>query len=492
MSQMMLLSQLLPDVVLSHDPSITGLVLDSRAVRPGNAFVAIAGFGAHGLGFVDQARAAGAAAILFEPPAPAELPAPADAIAVPGLRTRMGAMADQFHGQPSRAMTMVGVTGTNGKTSTVQLLAQAWHLLGTASGSIGTLGVGLYGDVVPTGFTTPLVLQMHEVLAQLRDQGARAVAMEVSSHALDQGRVDAVHYDVAVFTNLTRDHLDYHGDMAQYGAAKAKLFHRAGLKAAVVNLDDSFGSELLRTVDAGVVRIGVSSRGAQQATLRADSLKLDGRGIAFDLVVDGARHPVQSPLLGRFNVDNLLAVAGVLHTLGHAPEAIAALVSQLQPIAGRMNRLGGERGLPTVVVDYAHTPDALEQALQSLQGHLQGRLFCVFGCGGERDAGKRPQMAAIAERLAQKVIVTDDNPRGEDGDAIVADILAGFTAPDAVTVQRNRARAIGLAVKLAGPGDIVLLAGKGHEPYQEVRGVKHDFDDTLVAAAALSAKEAIL
>jgi UDP-N-acetylmuramoyl-L-alanyl-D-glutamate--2,6-diaminopimelate ligase len=492
MSQMMLLSQLLPDVVLSHDPSITGLVLDSRAVRPGNAFVAIAGFGAHGLGFVDQARAAGAAAILFEPPAPAELPAPADAIAVPGLRARMGAMADQFHGQPSRAMTMVGVTGTNGKTSTVQLLAQAWHLLGTASGSIGTLGVGLYGDVVPTGFTTPLVLQMHEVLAQLRDQGARAVAMEVSSHALDQGRVDAVHYDVAVFTNLTRDHLDYHGDMAQYGAAKAKLFHRAGLKAAVVNLDDSFGSELLRTVDAGVVRIGVSSRGAQQATLRADSLKLDGRGIAFDLVVDGARHPVQSPLLGRFNVDNLLAVAGVLHALGHAPEAIATLVSQLQPIAGRMNRLGGERGLPTVVVDYAHTPDALEQALQSLQGHLQGRLFCVFGCGGERDAGKRPQMAAIAERLAQQVIVTDDNPRGEDGDAIVADILAGFTAPDAVTVQRNRARAIGLAVKLAGPGDIVLLAGKGHEPYQEVRGVKHDFDDTLVAAAALSAKEAIL
>jgi len=496
MSQMMLLSQLLPDVVLSHDPSITGLVLDSRAVRPGNAFVAIAGFGAHGLGFVDQARAAGAAAILFEPPAPAELPAPADAIAVPGLRTRMGGMADQFHGHPSRAMTMVGVTGTNGKTSTVQLLAQAWHLLGTASGSIGTLGVGLYGDVVPTGFTTPLVLQMHEVLAQLRDQGAKAVAMEVSSHALDQGRVDAVHYDVAVFTNLTRDHLDYHGDMAQYGAAKAKLFHRAGLKAAVVNLDDSFGSELLRTVDAGIARIGVSSRGAQQATLRADSLKLDGRGIAFDLVVDGARHPVQSPLLGRFNVDNLLAVAGVLHALGHAPAAIAALVSQLQPIAGRMNRLGGERGLPTVVVDYAHTPDALEQALQSLQGHLQGhlqgRLFCVFGCGGERDAGKRPQMAAIAERLAQQVIVTDDNPRGEDGDAIVADILAGFTAPDAVTVQRNRARAIGLAVKLAGPGDIVLLAGKGHEPYQEVRGVKHDFDDTLVAAAALNAKEAIL
>ncbi len=491
MSQTMLLSQLIPDVALGHDPSITGLVLDSRAVRPGNAFVAIAGFGAHGLGFVDQARANGAAAILFEPPAPIELPAPADAIAVPGLRARMGAMADQFHGQPSRALTMVGVTGTNGKTSTVQLLAQAWHLLGTASGSIGTLGVGLYGHVIPTGFTTPLVLQMHEVLAQLRDDGAQAVAMEVSSHALDQGRVDAVHYDVAVFTNLTRDHLDYHGDMVQYGAAKARLFHREGLKAAVVNLDDSFGSELLRTVDAGVQQIGLSSRGAQQATLRADSLKLDGRGIAFDLVVDGARNPVQSPLLGRFNVDNLLAVAGALFALGHRPAAIAALLSQLQPIAGRMNRLGGERGLPTVVIDYAHTPDALEQALGSLHDHLAGRLVCVFGCGGERDTGKRPQMAAIAEKLADVVIVTDDNPRGEDGDAIVADIVAGLSSPAAATVQRDRATAIATAIGLAGAGDIVLIAGKGHEPYQEVHGVQHAFDDTDVAGRVLASRQGV-
>jgi len=489
MSQTMLLSQLIPDVALSHDPSITGLVLDSRAVRPGNAFVAIAGFGAHGLGFVDQARANGAAAILFDPPAPVELPAPTDAIAVPGLRNRMGAMADQFHGHPSRVMTMVGVTGTNGKTSTVQLLAQAWHLLGTRSGSIGTLGVGLYGDVVPTGFTTPLVLQMHEVLAQLRDGGAQAVAMEVSSHALDQGRVDAVHYDVAVFTNLTRDHLDYHGDMAQYGAAKAKLFHRDGLKAAVVNLDDSFGSELLRTVGETVRPIGVSSRGAAQATLRADSLTLDGRGIAFDLVVDGQRHPVQSPLLGRFNVDNLLAVAGALYALGHAPEAIAALLSQLQPIAGRMNRLGGEGGLPTVVVDYAHTPDALEQALTSVQGHLAGRLVCVFGCGGDRDATKRPLMGQAAQKNADCVLVTSDNPRSEVPDRIIDQILAGMQPGENLQSQADRAAAIAQAVAHASERDVVLIAGKGHEDYQETAGQRHPFSDMAEAHKALAARE---
>lgn len=493
MSPQMLLSQLLPDVALrGHDPLVTGLVQDSRAVRPGNVFVAIGGFGAHGLGFVEQARAAGASAIVFEPPAPDGLPAPDDAIAVPGLRARMGTLADQFHGRPSQAMTMVGVTGTNGKTSTVQLLAQAWHLLGIESGSIGTLGAGLFGDVQPTGFTTPLVLQMHALLAALRAQGASAVAMEVSSHALDQGRVDAVHYDVAVFTNLTRDHLDYHGDMGSYGAAKARLFHRPGLKAAVLNLDDPFADELQAGLPASLRVIGVSSRAAAGASVCADTIVLDSAGLAFELRIDGQCAAVRSPLLGRFNVDNLLAVAGTLHALGHAPAAIAGVLSALQPIRGRMNRLGGDAGLPTVVVDYAHTPDALEQALASLHGHLQGTLYCVFGCGGERDTGKRPQMAAIAERLADQVIVTDDNPRGEDGDAIVADILAGLSDLDRVTVQRSRARAIGLAVKRAGAGDIILVAGKGHEPYQEVNGVRHDFDDSAVAEAALAAKAGVL
>ncbi len=482
----MLLGELLPELEgLSAQLAITGLAQDSREVRPGNAFVAIGGFGAHGLHFADAAKAAGAAAVLYEPPAPEGLPVPADAIPVRDLRARLGTLADTFHGHPSAAMTTVGVTGTNGKTSTVQLLAQAWTLRGQKAGTVGTLGAGIWPQAVPTGFTTPLVLRLHALLAELRDQGAAAVAMEVSSHALDQGRVDGVHFDVAVFTNLTRDHLDYHGDMARYGAAKARLFDWPGLRAAAVNLDDAFGRELFAAVQGKVRALGFSSRGAPGASVRAEELVLDGRGIAFMLHAGGQAHPVRSPLLGRFNVDNLLGVATTLHALEVAPALIAETLSQLLPVDGRMNRLGGEAGLPLVVVDYAHTPDALEQALVSLRAHTAGRLVCVFGCGGERDAGKRPQMGAIAERLADVVIVTDDNPRGEDGDAIVADILAGMTAPQTAHVQRDRAAAIAAAIAQAGSEDVVLVAGKGHEPYQEIAGVKHPFEDAAVVRECL-------
>ena len=483
-----LLRELLPDVPgMPGDLRITGLVMDSREVKPGDAFVAIAGFGAHGLKFVDQARAQGAVAILFEPPAPVDLPAPPDAIAVPNLRARLGELADRFHGRVTEAMTMVGVTGTNGKTSTVQLLAQAWTLRGIRCGTIGTLGMGLYGQVQPTGFTTPLVLKLHDLLAQLHEQGAQAVAMEVSSHALDQGRADGVHFDVAVFTNLTRDHLDYHGDMETYGAAKSRLFAWPGLKAAAINLDDDYGRRLHAQVPASVKPVGISARGAAGATLRADALRLDSAGIAFELMAGSEAHAVRSPLLGRFNVDNLLAVAGVLYALGDPVEEIASTLSQLQPIHGRMNRLGGDGIKPLVVIDYAHTPDALEQALKSLRAHAQARLICVFGCGGERDRGKRPQMAAIAEANADVVIVTDDNPRAEDGDRIVADILAGFANAETVIVQRDRAAAIARAIGEAGPNDIVLVAGKGHEPYQEINGVQYPFDDTEVARSRLGA-----
>lgn len=491
MTRAMLLGELLPELEgLSADLAITGLVQDSRELKPGDAFVAIGGFGTHGLVFAEQVREAGAAAVLFEPPAPDDLPAPADAIPVVGLRARMGAMADAFHDHPSAAMTTVGVTGTNGKTSTVQLLAQAWTLRGQTAGTVGTLGSGVYPKIVPTGFTTPLVLRMHALLAELRDEGASAVAMEVSSHALDQGRVDGVHFDVAVFTNLTRDHLDYHGDMARYGAAKARLFDWPGLRAAAVNLDDAFGRELFEAVGGKVRALGFSSRGAAGAGVRAEDIVLDGTGIRFMLHAGGQAHPVRSPLLGRFNVDNLLGVATTLFALGMAPALIAETLSQLSPVDGRMNRLGGgtaDNGaaLPLVVIDYAHTPDALEQALASLRAHTAGTLTCVFGCGGERDTGKRPQMAAIAEHLADRVIVTDDNPRNEDGDAIVRDIVAGLAEPARAVIQRDRAAAIAMAIANAGADDVVLVAGKGHEPYQDVGGVKHPFEDAAVARDCL-------
>lgn len=494
MRRMMALAELLPDLDVPRDIVVRGLVQDSRMIESGDAFIAIAGFGAHGLNFTEQAKENGASVILYEPPVPEGLQAPRDAIAVPGLRARMGALADRFHAYPSRDMKVVGVTGTNGKTSTVQLLAQAWHIRGMRCGSIGTLGAGMYGEVMPTGFTTPLVLQMHALLAHLRDAGAKAVAMEVSSHALDQGRVDHVHFDVGVFTNLTRDHLDYHGDMESYGAAKARLFDWPELKAAVINLDDDYGRELQTRIAPAVQRVGVSSRGQDGATLRADGLTLNVSGIAFDLAAGSESHPVQSRLLGRFNVDNLLAVGGVLYALGDNPAEIARTLSRLQPIHGRMNRLGGDTDAqgrqrqPLVVVDYAHTPDALEQALTSLRDHAHGDLICVFGCGGDRDTGKRPQMAAAAERVADRVIVTDDNPRTENGDRIVADILAGFQNRAGVTVLRDRRAAIERAVGHAGPCDIVLIAGKGHEPYQEIDGVRLPFDDTAVARQALDAR----
>ena len=485
MSAAMPLAELLPDVAgIPAGLRVTGLSQDSRGLGVGEAFLAIPGFGTHGLRFAEQARAAGAGVIVYEPPAPEGVEVPADAVAVPGLRARIGAMADRFHGRPSAAMTVVGVTGTNGKTSTVQMLAQAWSLRGTRAGSIGTLGAGLYGAVEPTGFTTPQVSQMHALLARLRDAGAEAVAMEVSSHALDQGRVDAVRFAVGVFTNLTRDHLDYHGDMNAYGLAKSRLFQAPGLRAAVVNLDDGYGRALHARLPQGLRVVGTSARDPGDAEVQARNVVLDADGIGFELRIDGQAHPVRTPLLGRFNVDNMLAVAGVLHALGDAPADIASVLSRLAPVAGRMNRLGGS-GRPLVVVDYAHTPDALEQALASLRGHARGRIACVFGCGGERDRGKRPQMAQVAARLADAVIVTDDNPRGEDGDAIVAGILEGFADRSAVVVERDRRAAIARAVGEAGPGDIVLIAGKGHEPYQEIDGVRHRFDDAEVARAAL-------
>lgn len=479
------LDQLLQGITSAPALPLADLVLDSRRVVPGAAFVALPGHNAHGLAFAAEALRRGANSILFEPPLPQGMQLPPSAIAVPSLRTQLGRLADRFHGSPSVALRVVGVTGTNGKTSTVQLLAQALSLQGRCAGSIGTLGVGLNGAVRAGERTTPDVISVHAALATLRDEGAQDVAMEVSSHALDQGRVDAVRFQIAVFTNLTRDHLDYHQTMEAYGAAKARLFAWPGLGAAVINLDDAFGAHLQAGLPSDVLAIGVSSRGAAGASLRADNIRLHAAGVDFDLLAGDSYARVSSRLLGRFNVDNLLAVAGVLIALEWPLEQIAASLVKLEPVPGRMQRLGGDVATPLVVIDYAHTPDALEQTLRSLRQHTNGRLICVFGCGGERDAGKRPQMAAIAQALADHIVVSDDNPRGEDGDAIVADIIAGFTDRSMVRIERDRGQAIAAAIGMAQPGDTVLVAGKGHEPYQEVGGVKHSFDDREVARHVL-------
>jgi UDP-N-acetylmuramoyl-L-alanyl-D-glutamate--2,6-diaminopimelate ligase len=477
------------DAGAAGDIIVRGLALDSRRVVADDAFVAIAGAHAHGITFAPAASARGAAVILADTAGIAASapdvrhPSGTPVLWIEGLREQVGAIASRFFGEPSHALHVVAVTGTNGKTSTVQLLAQALQHAGHRAATIGTLGAGLHGTIRAGERTTPDAIAVHGLLAEFRDQGASHVAMEVSSHALDQGRVNAVAFELAVFTNLTRDHLDYHGTMAAYGAAKQRLFSWPGLGAAIINVDDAFGRALVATLAEGVecVRCGIER---SDADVVARDVKAAASGLSFRLATPWGEGDVATRLLGRFNVSNLLAVAACLGRLGHSFTAIRDALAALDPVAGRMNSLGGG-AQPLVVVDYAHTPDALEQALTSLRAHCAGRLLCVFGCGGERDIGKRPQMGAIAESLADFVVVTDDNPRGEDGDRIVEQIVAGLRFPHRATVERDRAAAISLAIASARPGDVVLLAGKGHEPYQEVAGMRLPFDDLAVARHAL-------
>ncbi len=466
--------------------TVSGLTLDSRSVRRGDAFFALRGSQSHGIEFAAGAVQRGAQVVLAEAPAPSDFTRPeVPLLWIDHLHEQVGEIAARFHGRPSESMHAIGVTGTNGKTSCVQLLAQVLTLLGHRAASIGTLGAGVHGQLHEGERTTPDAISVQALLAKFRDDGVSHVAMEVSSHALVQSRVGAVDFEVAVFTNLTRDHLDYHGSMEAYGAAKAKLFAWPGLRVAVINLDDAFGRQLEATLPAGMQVLRFSAGGDNAADITASNIVTSARGLTFQLRSPWGTRNVHSHLLGRFNVANLLAVVGCLGGLDEPFQRIVDVLEQLQPVKGRMSRLGGVGGLPLVVVDYAHTPDALEQALTALRAHCAGKLICVFGCGGERDAGKRPLMGAIAARLSDVTIVTDDNPRGEDGDAIVAQIVAGMTAAKAMAVERDRAVAIADALRLAAAGDVVLIAGKGHETCQEGPAGKHPFDDLAVAHAAL-------
>lgn len=488
MSRQMQLAQLAEGLFDCHgfeETMISGLSKDSRSLKKGDLFIAVPGLTAHGLNYLNSEQAQKAAVILFEQPVPEHVIIPTNAIPVADLTAKQSKIASRFFDAPSEAMSVVGVTGTNGKTSTVQMMAQAMSKLGKTAGTIGTLGIGLYGQLSAGERTTPDVIAVQKALADMRDTGAQFVAMEVSSHALEQGRVDGVAFKTAVFSNLTLDHLDYHGTMQAYFEAKAKLFAWPTLQHAVLNVDDSYGAFLVEKLTDKMHVIVTSSRHHQQANLTATDIHLSLSGIGFDLHFEGQSIRIQSSLLGRFNVDNLLAVAGVLLVHDLKLEEVARLISQLSPVDGRMNRFGGFAGKPLVVVDYAHTPDALEQVLITLRAHSEAQLICVFGCGGDRDRSKRPLMAASAEQWADVVFVTDDNPRSESGDLIVAEICAGFELLEKAHIERNRREAIKQAIAKAGPADIVLIAGKGHETYQEINGVKSPFDDSAIAAEFL-------
>lgn len=479
------LNQLLPQA--SSALLIRELTLDSRKVRPGDLFLAVPGRSRDGRLHIADAVARGAAAVAYEAGDVALPGAPGvELIAVKNLSEQLSAIAGRFYGEPSRSLRVVGVTGTNGKTSVTQLLAQALDRLGEPCGLIGTLGNGFHGRLSQSLHTTPDPVGVQATLAELKKQGAEAVAMEVSSHGLDQGRVAALDFDVAVFTNLSRDHLDYHGDMAGYGAAKARLFCHPGLRCRVINLDDAFGRQLAATPDAARL-IGYSIED-RSAWLHCRETHFDDHGLRAHLVTPGSEGILQSSLLGRFNLSNLLAVVGALLGMDYPLDDILKVIPQLQAPAGRMQRLGGA-GRPLVVIDYAHTPDALEQALAALRPHVRGRLLCLFGCGGDRDPGKRPLMGEIAQRLADGVWITDDNPRSEEPQAIRQAILAGLEQPEKAHCVAGRGQAIAELIAQASAEDVILLAGKGHEDYQEIHGERLPFSDLQEAEAALRAWE---
>jgi len=477
-----------PDPALLQGLPMTDITTDSREVKPGVAFAAFPGGSRDGRDFISDAIARGASAILWEPEGfqwRSEWQVPHAPIH--DLQLAVGHIASDLYGNPSEKLWVVGVTGTNGKTSSSHWVAHALDKLGRRSAVIGTLGNGLVGEIVEGTHTTPDAVRMQWLLADFVRQGASCVAMEASSHGLNQGRVNGVAFDVALFTNLSRDHLDYHGDMLSYGAAKAKLFAMQGLKHAVVNIDDKFGEALAEILEE--TDIPLTTYGIDRGNLAGQNLQISANGIRMDVTYFDEQVELISPVLGVFNAQNLLGAIGVLLASGVPLRAAVETAGTLRPVPGRLQQLGGDQQ-PVVAIDYAHTPDALEKVLKTLRPIVAPgrRLICVFGCGGDRDRGKRPQMGAVATELAHVVIVTSDNPRTENPHAIIDDIVAGITAQN-FSVVEDRAQAIQQAIGMAQAGDVVLLAGKGHETYQEIQGVRHSFSDVEIASLLLEGRE---
>ena len=470
---------------------ITRLTADSRKVAPGVAFAAYPGERQDGRAFIPQAIERGGDAVLWERENFRWRPDWRIAnVAVDHLRDHVGEIASAIYGHPSEQLWMLGVTGTNGKTSVSHWLAQCLSAHSRQTAVLGTLGNGFLDALEAAVNTTPDAIELQERLAAYRDRGAASVAMEVSSHGLAQGRVNGVQFDVALFTNLSRDHLDYHGDMESYGAAKAKLFAMPGLRYSVINLDDTFGLALAQRVDGKKVPvIGYAmapSHGANVPTLLGHDLRFSNNGLAFEVRSPWGDGTVEAPVFGRFNAYNVLAVLGGLIASDVDFNHALNLIAQIKPVPGRMQRLGGGN-LPLVLIDYAHAPDALEKTLTAARELVtQGNFICVFGCGGNRDKGKRPLMGEIAERLADQLILTSDNPRDEDPQTILAEIRAGMHRD--CQIIPDRALAIVQAVTQAKAGDVILVAGKGHENYQEIRSVRTPFSDLDVAARALGEK----
>ncbi len=466
------------------DITVAGLGLDSRHIEHGHAFVAIQGSQSHGLEHAREAVERGAVVIIHDgkrDDPDTDVPC----VVVPELATRLGELACRFWAAPSDLVTLVGVTGTNGKTSVAHFLAQSWQRVHGLSGMVGTIGYGSLGDLSDAERTTPDILRVNEILANCLDNGADRIAMEVSSHALQQGRCQNLQFDAAIFTNLSRDHLDYHQDMAAYANSKKRLFTEFAPKFAIINHDDLTGRSWISEL-GGMTQV-LSFGLAPGAELGAEILAVDADGMYLSINGPWGKSEFRTGLLGAFNVSNLLAAAGTLCLLGMPWGEVVGELEMMRPVPGRMMRLGGAPGQPVVVIDYAHTPDAINHALRAIKAHLGGRLTCVFGCGGNRDRGKRPEMGRAAELLADQVIITSDNPRYESVNSIINDVLAGLDEPKRALVEADRAAAISRAIRNSGPGDIVLVAGKGHETWQEVAGQKLPFSDETVIRTALEA-----
>ena len=501
--------------LLSEHVKVDALMTsDTRALKAGDVMLAYPVGNSRQLTdnrvHIPQALSLGAALVLYEPSGLTEelktVCKDSRCIAVPHLAEQAGEIAANWYGEPSRSMRVIGITGTNGKTTVSQWLSQALHSSDQPSGVIGTLGAGMVNDLTMTGFTTPDATRLQGLLKEIQSRGARSVAVEVSSHALDQGRVNGTDFETVVITNLSQDHLDYHGDMKEYAAAKKKILDLSGIKHVVVNADDWFGQECLQYLakKMGDTNITVWAYATKSESLLslpcfakqsfrkvlATDLQMNDQGMKFQLIVDGEDAGlIQTRMVGVFNVSNALAVFGCLLAGGKSIKSAKQSIEQLQAVQGRMELVPRTTAQqPMAVIDFAHTPDALEQVLKALRDVAQqraGQLWCVFGCGGDRDVLKRPIMGEIAERLADHVMVTSDNPRSEVPEKIMADILSGFEVPEKAQTNADRATAILQTIRQAKPEDVILIAGKGHEEIQEIAGKKHPFSDRVHVQLAM-------